>query len=210
MTEDHNAPGVIWGDDDGDGVDLLSIYTNTTFYDSDSDERQNDIDDDENKLWQYTHHKQDGNVNIYFEWIYKSESVRLLVIGPDWLCACFTVILISAPIIVAYLYIIDGLGELIVFTVVSCLCLFGFIMVFTQDPGLMRIYNHARTSKWTLCDKCESFRPPKTVHCSFCNVCIAGYDVSIYYPFLKIIHTSNFNFCLVVFSIYSNKPLFFK
>ena len=45
-----------------------------------------------------------------------------------------------------------------------------------QDPGLVRKYHHARSRKWTFCDHCQSFRPPKTVHCSTCQVCIAEYD----------------------------------
>ena len=50
------------------------------------------------------------------------------------------------------------------------------LLLFLSDPGLVRKYHHARSRKWTFCDHCQSFRPPKTVHCSTCQVCIADYD----------------------------------
>jgi hypothetical protein len=46
---------------------------------------------------------------------------------------------------------------------------------FFADPGLMRRYHYARNLSWTYCEGCQSFRPPKTVHCHICQICIADY-----------------------------------
>ena len=75
-----------------------------------------------------------------------------------------------------YYYLAVLLVEQIIFDIVFAICIFGLTAVITADPGLDRKYHHARTRNWTYCDHCESFRPPGTVHCSTCQVCIAVYD----------------------------------
>ena len=75
-----------------------------------------------------------------------------------------------------YFYFAEYLAEKIIFDILIAICVFGLTAVVTADPGLVRKYHHARSRHWTYCDHCESFRPPGTVHCSTCQVCIAGYD----------------------------------
>jgi hypothetical protein len=166
---------------DGEQSDLLSFQSNTTFYDSEPDETM--VEKEKDHEWNYITHRLEGQVNIFFEWTYKSEAIRMLVIGPDVMFPFFSMVLITGPAIVAYIYLLDTVWKMTLFTIFLTLVYIGFFLTYTQDPGMMRKYHHARTTKWTYCDNCESFRPPDTTHCSLCEVCVANYDVSFYYNY---------------------------
>lgn len=153
--------------------DLLSDYTSeTTFFDDDKSPSTLVAKD----TWTFTCYKTDGRVHIFGEWIAKTKSYRYAVIGPDWLCVMMTYILIVVPSVFVYMYLLHTLAEEIIFFILFGVCIFGLTTVFIADPGLVRKYHHARSRHWTYCDHCESFRPPGTVHCSTCQVCVAEYD----------------------------------
>lgn len=157
-----------------EGDDLLSDYTSdTTFFD---DEKASSAVDSSNESWTFSCHKSEGKVQILGEWISRRKAFRCAVVGPDWPCALVTYIVIIVPSIFVYLYLLNTLAELIIFFILFGICLFGLSATFFADPGLVRKYHHARSRHWTYCDHCESFRPPGTVHCSTCQVCVAEYD----------------------------------
>ena len=155
--------------------DLLSDYTSeTTFFDE--ERSPSTLGTDAKESWQFLTYKIEGKVHIFGEWIARTKSHRYIVIGPDWLCVAMTYIVIVVPSVFVYLYLLENLAEKIVFFILFGLTVFGLTVVFIADPGLVRKYHHARSRHWTYCDHCESFRPPGTVHCSTCQVCVAGYD----------------------------------
>ncbi len=168
------------GDNGSERSSLLSQYSNTTFYESDEDKQLDSGASlnftEKEKNWQYTAYRSEGAVHIFGEWVHRSEAFRVLVIGPDISYSIATVVLIVVPSILAYLFILDHYVESLIYSIILAICLTSFAGVFFADPGLLRKYNHARSAKWTYCDHCESFRPPGTVHCSTCRVCVAGYD----------------------------------
>lgn len=87
-----------------------------------------------------------------------------------------TYVAIIVPTVLIYIYVLQDQVESYIYDILLAIVLFGLTAVVTADPGLVRKYHHARSRHWTYCDHCESFRPPGTVHCSTCQVCIAGYD----------------------------------
>jgi hypothetical protein len=124
----------------------------------------------------FLRYRYDGHVVIIGEWLSRSKGYRLMVLGPDWPCAFGTFILLLFTTWLMFHYCVTTNVEQIMFGVIASLTLFTFLSVFISDPGLMRKYHHARSRQWTFCDQCDSFRPHATVHCSTCNVCVAGYD----------------------------------
>lgn len=151
--------------------ELLSDYTSeTTFFDDSKSQTA------AKEIWSYSCYKTEGRVHIFGEWIAKTKSYRYAVIGPDWLCVMMTYILIVVPSAFVYLYLLHTIAEEVIFFILFGVCVFGLTTVFIADPGLVRKYHHARSRHWTYCDHCESFRPPGTVHCSTCQVCVAEYD----------------------------------
>lgn len=124
----------------------------------------------------FLRYRVDGYVIIIGEWLSRSKGYRLIVLGPDWPCALGTLLLLLITTWLVFRYGVKTNIEQIVFGVIALLTVFTFFSVFISDPGLMRKYHHARSRQWTFCDQCDSFRPNATVHCSTCNVCVAGYD----------------------------------
>lgn len=154
--------------------DLLSDYTSdTTFFD---DDKTTIPTKPEEENWTYACHRVDGKVHILGEWSAKTQSFRYVVIGPDWPCVLMTYVVIIVPSFFVYVYLLHNLVEEVIFFILFGVCIFGLTTVFIADPGLVRKYHHARSRHWTYCDHCESFRPPLTVHCSTCQVCVADYD----------------------------------
>jgi len=184
----QNKPTIPGNDDknsshtrENESDDLLSDYTSeTTFFDEtgNSSVAHGSTAGVKEEIWNYECYKTDGKVHIFGEWTSKTKvtATRFVVIGPDWPCVIMTYIVIVVPSVFVYLYIVDNLAEEIIFFLIFGLCIFGLTTVFIADPGLVRKYHHARDRTWTYCDHCESFRPPKTVHCSTCQVCVAFYD----------------------------------
>ncbi len=161
--------------------ELLSDNTSDTSYCDDeltSDHIQT------NDVWKFVNFRHEGHVLVLGEWVSKTKSHRHMVIGPDWPCVIMTYVVICVPSVFVYLYLLNNTVEYVVFFIVLATTIFGLTSVFLADPGLVRKYHHARTRQWTFCDHCESFRPPGSVHCSTCQVCVAGYDhhcpVSVY------------------------------
>jgi len=158
--------------------DLLSDYTSeTSFFDDVGSPSMIAAATNLKEEWNYTCYKSEGKVHIFGEWTSKTKASRMIVIGPDWPCVLMTYIVIVVPSVFVYLYIVHDLAEEIIFFLLFGLVIFGLTTVFVADPGLVRKYHHARDRNWTYCDPCESFRPPHTVHCSSCQVCVASYDV---------------------------------
>ena len=160
--------------------DLLSDYTSeTSFFDDVGSPSMIAAATSLKEEWSYSCYRAEGKVHILGEWTSKTKASRMVVIGPDWPCVLMTYITIVVPSVFVYLYIVHDLAEEIIFFLLFGLCIFGLTTVFIADPGLVRKYHHARDRNWTYCDPCESFRPPHTVHCSSCQVCVADYDVSM-------------------------------
>lgn len=177
--------------------DLLSDYTSETSFFDDVGSPSMIAAASLKEEWSYNCYKSEGKVHIFGEWTSKTKSTRMMVIGPDWPCVLMTYIAIVVPSVFVYLYIVHDLAEEIIFFILFGLCIFGLTTVFVADPGLVRKYHHARDRNWTYCDPCESFRPPHTVHCSSCQVCVASYDVSL------------FRTSILIFSFYIHTPYYF-
>eukprot|EP01038_Epipyxis_sp_PR26KG_P011251 gene11251-15096_t len=120
--------------------------------------------------------RQEGRVLIIGEIISSTKYFRYIVIGPDWPCALITVTMVILGSTLIYIYLTHNQTEQIIFIILLTSTLVGLFTVMFADPGLVRRYHHARSRHWTWCDQCESYRPLKTVHCSTCKVCVAGYD----------------------------------
>ena len=91
-------------------------------------------------------------------------------------CVPVTYILIVVPSILVYYYLTPYFLEKVFLDILFAIVIFSLTVVVTADPGLVRKYHHGRSRHWTYCDHCLSYRPPGTIHCSTCQVCIAGYD----------------------------------
>lgn len=130
----------------------------------------------EDLTWQYTPWRREGRVVLIGEWKRGTHYSRDIVIGPDWPCTIVTYVIIFIFALFVIAYLADNIYELVAYSTVVALTLYSLSVVFLADPGLLRRYHHARKSNWTYCDHCSSFRMPGTVHCSTCQVCVAGYD----------------------------------
>lgn len=129
-----------------------------------------------NESWRFTSYQTFGNLYILLEWLSNSKSIRVFIIGPDWVYyLLFLFVLGSFWLFVnricSSFYVLK-----LIYSLVTILILFSSLCSFLYDPGVLRRYHHARSKFWTYCDQCSAFRPPKCVHCSICNVCIADYD----------------------------------
>jgi len=121
-------------------------------------------------------YKKEGKVHVIGEWRSSKKLRRYIVIGPDWPCVMITYLAIIIPSIVVEIYLVSEQTETIIYCVLLGTCILALTGVFIADAGMVRKYRYARTRYWTYCDHCESFRPPGSVHCSTCQVCIKGYD----------------------------------
>jgi len=127
--------------------------------------------------WSFACHRKEGSVHILGEWTStKRAQRRLLVLGPDGWCVLATYALLATPCALLLHWGVDSaaLRGVLGASAAACLLLLSYMAL--ADPGLVRPYSRARTSKWRYCDLCESYRPPDAVHCASCDVCIAGYD----------------------------------
>jgi len=129
------------------------------------------------ETWGFSCRRQEGNMSILGEWTSsKKNQCRLMVLGPDGCCVVATYALLATPCALLLQWGIRSTDLRILFIVSAGLCGLLLTLQVLSDPGIVRSYSRARTSKWTYCDHCESYRPPDAVHCSSCDVCISGYD----------------------------------
>ena len=157
--------------------EFLSDYTSdTTFFDEEKLTTSALNEKNPKDVWSFACYRLDGKVHIFAEWTARAQSHRYAVVGPDWPCVIVTYVIIVVPSVFVYWFLVQNLLEKILFAILFAASIFGLTAVVTADPGLVRKYHHARSRHWTYCDHCESFRPPGTVHCSTCHVCISGYD----------------------------------
>ncbi len=160
MTDDH-VPD--------ENEDLLSDYSSaTTFFDDEQTTFQTPSNSKE--AWSFAFYRSEGKLHIFGEWTTRYKAYRYVVVGPDILWVLLTYIVIIVPSFFIYKYFVIEKIERIIFLVILGICIFGLTSAVLIDPGLVRKYHHARSRKWTFCDRCESFRPPGTVHCSTCQV----------------------------------------
>lgn len=189
-------------DDEND--EFLSDFTSeTTFFDEEKLTTSSANDKVPKDIWDFTLYRTEGKVLIFGEWTARTTSYRYAVVGPDWPCVLVTYVIIVLPAILIYYYMTPYIPEKVIFDVLFAFCIFGLTAVVTADPGLVRKYHHARSRHWTYCDHCESYRPPGTVHCSTCQVCIAGYDHHCPWTGKCIGHGNIFFFKVFVYSLCS-------
>lgn len=182
--------------------EFLSDFTSeTTFFDEEKLTTSSHADKVPKEVWEFTLYRSDGKVHVFGEWIARTTSQRYAVIGPDWPCILVTYVIIIVPAILVYYYLTLYVAEKIMFDILFAVVIFGLTAVVSADPGLVRKYHHARSRHWTYCDHCESYRPPGTVHCSTCQVCIAGYDHHCPWTGKCIGHGNIFYFKLFVYSL---------
>lgn len=68
----------------------------------------------------------------------------------------------------------------IVCTVLTCVVTVLWLALLGSSPGLVsgHLIRQGRSASemWSYCDRCSTFRPPRTIHCHECQVCVEGYD----------------------------------
>jgi palmitoyltransferase len=52
---------------------------------------------------------------------------------------------------------------------------FNYTMAWLTSPGLAKNYQNLAIH-YPVCKKCSLFKPPRTHHCSWCNLCILKFD----------------------------------
>jgi hypothetical protein len=154
------------------GVDCQS---DSTYYDEETSLLSQQIQSKKDPST-FTYYLFEGNVLILGQRIVKTNIQRYIVVGPDFKFVIVTYAVILIPTIFTYLILVQNVIEEVLFSLIFALTISSLTATVLADPGLVRKYHNARTRFWTFCDFCESFRPPGTVHCSTCQVCIGGYD----------------------------------
>jgi len=52
---------------------------------------------------------------------------------------------------------------------------FNYLMAWLTSPGLAKHYQYLAV-QYPICKKCSLFKPPRTHHCSWCNLCVLRFD----------------------------------
>jgi len=74
------------------------------------------------------------------------------------------------------------LDTLVAFMFLSVLLLCYYLILFFGDSGYLLFdrslvrKGDTQTNMWSYCDRCSTFRPPRTIHCTECKLCVPGYD----------------------------------
>jgi uncharacterized membrane protein YhaH (DUF805 family) len=61
-------------------------------------------------------------------------------------------------------------------TVLTCVVITLWLAVLRSSPGIVHGRLISRGESDSYCDRCKTFRPPKTIHCNLCQVCVEHYD----------------------------------
>ncbi|NDE17226.1 hypothetical protein EBZ80_20075 [bacterium] len=112
-----------------------------------------------------------------------NNDTKLLSIGPHWSYAIITLVTIvgvSAGF-VAYFLKEHVNSELVTVSIAgSASTVLSFLLLFFRDAGTVVGYMVTKAPSqgkmWSYCDRCATFRPQRTIHCSDCQVCIENYD----------------------------------
>lgn len=123
-----------------------------------------------------------GNVMILCESA-EDKNIKLISVGPHWPYAVITLLaLIGIPAaFVAYFSKKRVNRECITVSIaLSVVTLLSFCVLFFRDAGIVVGYmvrrGVAQTNMWSYCDRCNTFRPQGTIHCSVCNCCVEDCD----------------------------------
>ncbi|KAF4660412.1 Palmitoyltransferase zdhhc14 [Perkinsus chesapeaki] len=128
----------------------------------------------------------------------------MLLTGPDWYQGYGTLIAILAPAILTDVFVVPAFGWAngVLFVLLQFVTMSLLMMTIYSDPGILpRLEHHAeyidsatgehRTRppprfqdcaischpfRLKYCTTCHLYRPPRTTHCSVCNICIQRFD----------------------------------
>jgi len=119
-----------------------------------------------------------GNMFLVGEFVKRSGSTHKLILGPQWPLLCVLYMMLTGGTIFVYGLLApeEHSGQVAVGLTLSVMTLATLTVVAFRDPGIVPRHTVPKGQLWTFCDQCDSFRPPNSVHCSLCNVCIEEYD----------------------------------
>jgi len=102
----------------------------------------------------------------------------ICILGPDWNLLMITYLLIVGISLAIYFFMMphgawaeEIIGLILLSVVVGSLTVVAF-----SNPGIVQWHPIPKSERWTFCDRCRSYRPPRSIHCNECKVCIEGYD----------------------------------
>lgn len=114
-----------------------------------------------------------------------------LMFGRDWkFCLCITLILIQAPTVLFYLFVLrhknhyfDIQTHTIITICFMVTCLYFLAKTHFTEPGYLPC-SDAPDYGWTdtlpsgrkYCVTCRLWRPPRAKHCRYCKACVRGFD----------------------------------
>jgi len=127
--------------------------------------------------WLFRAH-QLGNMYVLHEVVKNSGTRRRLILGPQWQLLMILYVTLAVGTIVIYGCVVPNTRtmQIAVGVGLSSITLVTLTVVALKDPGIVPRHTVPKGQAWTFCDRCDSFRPPHSVHCSRCNVCIEEYD----------------------------------
>lgn len=92
-------------------------------------------------------------------------------------------------------------------TALTCIVIILWLVVLRSSPGIVHSHlirqGRSASQMWSRCDRCNTYRPPRTMHCNTCDVCVEQPDHHCPF-FMKCIGKENvrifniFFVCMVV------------
>mmetsp|Transcript_30061 Transcript_30061/g.48946 ORF Transcript_30061/g.48946 Transcript_30061/m.48946 type:complete len:287 (-) Transcript_30061:458-1318(-) len=162
-------------DDDGSQGELTSAYDSDEQDDKDSDLENNAPKIKKREAQKRRCFKKLGEMTL----LIGTEEKPVCILGPDWNLLVVTYILILSITLGLYYLILrpeKKLFESLVGLLLLLMVVFSLAKVAFSNPGIVKWHPSPRGERWTFCDRCRSFRPPRAIHCNACRVCIEGYD----------------------------------
>jgi len=114
-----------------------------------------------------------------------------LMFGRDWkFCVCITLILLSLPSLLFYLFVLHHKNHYFNLTIHTTIlmcgfftCLYFLARTHFTEPGYLPC-SDAPDYGWTdtlpngrkYCVTCRLWRPPRAKHCRYCKACVRGFD----------------------------------